>query len=265
MLTTLRLEQFGDVQRLRMASAGGRLARIDVSAYVVRGVLIDTGFHRVRRALHAAITAMGVRAVIVTHWHEDHAGNVTTLARRGLPIALRSETERALRTRPDIQFYRRAIWGHPPALDSHVVPFEPQGFQLVHTPGHSEDHQVVLDLETGTLFSGDLWLGIRARVFHSSEDPYAIIESLRRAAALRPERMFDAHRGLVGTPSSALVARADWLAETIDTITRRVADGWSDREILAKVLGGEERAAIVSRGDYARVNLVRAVRRRSEG
>ena len=28
MLTTLRLEQFGDVQRLRMASAGGRLARL---------------------------------------------------------------------------------------------------------------------------------------------------------------------------------------------------------------------------------------------
>jgi len=265
MLTTLRLEQFGDVQRLRMASAGGRLARIDVSAYIVRGVLIDTGFHRARRAVHAAVTAMGVRGVIVTHWHEDHAGNVTTLAQRGLPIALRSETERTLRARPDIQFYRRAIWGHPPALDSHVLPFEPQGFQLIHTPGHSEDHQVVLDLETGTLFSGDLWLGIRARVFHSSEDPYVIIESLRRAAALRPDRMFDAHRGLVKTPSAALIARADWLSETIGTITRRVADGWGDREIVARVLGGEERAAIVSRGDYARLNLVRAVRRKSEG
>jgi glyoxylase-like metal-dependent hydrolase (beta-lactamase superfamily II) len=247
-----------------MASAGGRLAGIDVSAYVVRGVMIDTGFHRARRAVHAAVTAMGVHGVIVTHWHEDHAGNVSTLARRGLPVALRSETERMLRARPAIQFYRRAIWGHPPALDSQIVPFEPQGFELVHTPGHSEDHQVVLDVETGTLFSGDLWLGVRARVFHTSEDPYTIIESLRRAAALQPDRMFDAHRGLVGTPSSALIARADWLTELIDTISRRMADGWSDSEIVARVLGGEERAAIVSRGDYARVNLVRAVRRKAE-
>jgi len=74
--------------------------------------------------------------------------------------------------------------------------------------------------------------------------------------------MFDAHRGLVETPTSALIARADWLSETIETISRRLVEGWSDNEIVERVLGGEERAGIVSRGDYARVNLVRAIRRR---
>jgi glyoxylase-like metal-dependent hydrolase (beta-lactamase superfamily II) len=256
------VEEFGDVRRLRMSSVAGRLAGIDVSAYVVRGAMIDTGFHGIRRELAAAAAALRVQGAIVTHWHEDHAGNVATLARGGLPIQLRADTERVLRARPEIQLYRRAIWGHPPPLASLVRPFETQEFETLHTPGHSEDHQVVWDTATGTMFSGDLWLAVRARVLHSSEDPHLIVDSLRRAAARSPDRMFDAHRGPVNNPVGALNAKADWLEETLETIARRIDEGWSDREIVARVLGGEERAAIVSRGDYARANLVRAVRRR---
>ena len=167
-----------------------------------------------------------------------------------------------LRARPDIQLYRRAIWGHPPPLESAIVPFAPTGFECVHTPGHSEDHHVVWDTETGTLFSGDLWLAIRSRVLHSSEDPYAIVESLRRAASLAPDRMFDAHRGLVENPVVALNAKADWLGEMMEAIAREIGEGWSDREIVNRLLEGEYRTAYISGGDYSRRNLVKAVRRR---
>lgn len=259
------VEQFGDVRRLRMTSAGGRLAGIDVSAYVVRGVMIDTGFDRARDEVASALLSLGVEGVIVTHWHEDHAGNVAELARRGIPIWLASETESMLRARPEIQLYRRAIWGRPPALESAIVPFAPHGFECVHTPGHSEDHHVVWDSETGTLFSGDLWLAIRSRVLHSTEDPYLIVASLRRAAALGPARMFDAHRGLVENPVAALNAKADWLGEMMEAIAREIAAGHSDREIVNRLLEGEYRSAYISGGDYSRRNLVKAVRRRVSG
>ena len=52
------------------------------------------------------------------------------------------------------------------------------------------------------------------------------------------------------------------MTETMDEISRRILEGLSDAEILEHVLGGEERAAYVSRGEYARMNLVKAVRRR---
>jgi glyoxylase-like metal-dependent hydrolase (beta-lactamase superfamily II) len=89
---TTRVEQFGDVRRLRMSSVGGRLVGIDVSAYVVRGVMIDTGFDRVHDELTSAIASLDVEGVIVTHWHEDHAGNVAALARVGMPICLAPAT-----------------------------------------------------------------------------------------------------------------------------------------------------------------------------
>ena len=121
------------------------------------------------------------------------------------------------------------------------------------------------DPATQTLFSGDLWLGVRARILHASEDPYRIIESLRVVQTLQPERMFDAHRGFVATPVAAIGAKIEWLSETITTIEQQMRAGSSDGEILRRVLGGEELAGYVSGGDYSRRNLVKAVRRRLEG
>lgn len=244
-----------------MTSAAGQAAGIGVSVHVIRGVMIDCGFHHARGVVADAVRTLGVRGAIVTHYHEDHAGNVDMLAELGVPVRLRSDTETALRARAAIRLYRRAVWGTPPVLARAVVPFSADAFECIHTPGHSSDHQIVFDRETGTLFSGDLWLGVRARILHASEDPRQIVESLRIAAALNPERMFDAHRGPVDNPVRSLVAKAEWMTNTIGEIERRLAEGWSESETVKRVLGGEEFASLISGGEYARANFVKAVRR----
>ncbi len=261
---TLDVEHFGDVTRLRMSGFGSRAVGMDVSAYVIRGVMIDSGFHRVRRELLRAVETYRVRGAIITHWHEDHAGNAQLLANTGIPVLARDDTAGTLRAPPHIRLYRRVCWGVPPALSAPLATFDASGLTCLHTPGHSTDHQVVWDPATRTLFSGDLWLGVRARILHASEDPYRIIESLRVVQTLQPERMFDAHRGFVATPVAAIGAKIEWLSETITTIEQQMRAGSSDGEILRRVLGGEELAGYVSGGDYSRLNLVKAVRRRLE-
>jgi endoribonuclease LACTB2 len=260
---SLSIEQYGDVTRLRMASVASRAFGLDVSAYVVRGVMIDSGFRHARRRFFSAVGTIGVRGCIITHWHEDHAGNAAELAGRGIPILVRIDTERILRSRPSIAAYRHLTWGRPAALRVSPTPFDTAGLECIHTPGHSKDHQVVWDPHTRTVFSGDLWLGTAARTMHASEDPYAIIESLRTVAALQPVRMFDAHRGLVEPAGEAIERRIDWLSATVATIEQRIADGWDDATIVKRVLGGETPTAVISWGDYSARNLVRAVRRRA--
>jgi endoribonuclease LACTB2 len=262
-LASLRVERYGDVTRLRMVSTAGRVIGIDVSAYVVRGIMIDTGFAHAREPLLRAVQALGVRAAVVTHWHEDHAGNVAALAAADVPIALRADTEATLRSFPRIELYRRAVWGAPLSLGAPIRRPELEGLVCVHAPGHSSDHQIVWDASTRIAFTGDLWLGVRARTIHSSEDPYVIVESLRALRDLGPDRMFDAHRGLVAPAIDAIDRRIDWLSTTLATIESRVAAGDDDGTIVRRVLGGEDLAAAVSRGSYSRRNLVRAVRRRA--
>jgi len=258
----IRLERHGDVTRLHCSSARSRLVGYSVSAYLVRGALVDTGFPGMWRDLARLVGEQRPAGALVTHEHEDHAGNVELLARAGVPLAMSPATLDAVRRAGRVGFYRRFTWEPMAPLRSPVAPLDPAalGLALLPMPGHSPDHHVVWDAESATLFGGDLFLGVKVRVAHPGEDPRLLAHSVRAAAALEPRRLFDAHRGLVEQPVPLLLAKAAWLDETIGRIERRIAEGWSDRAIRRDVLGREEPAGYFSRGDYSRINFVRAVR-----
>lgn len=258
----IEIQRFDDVERIRLASWGSRLSGMDVSAYLIHGVLVDCGFPHARETLGRFLSERPIIGAMLTHYHEDHAGNAELLASRGTPLVMHDATLDRLRDPESIRLYRRVVWGTPPPLTSALRGFVTElPLEFVHTPGHSPDHQIVWDSARATVFSGDLWLGVRATVMHESEDPYRIVESLRAVLALRPERMFDAHRGPVRDPIGALTAKIGYLDDTIASIAAKQAAGWSDRAILRHVLGGDEPVAIASGGEYSRLSFVRAVRR----
>jgi glyoxylase-like metal-dependent hydrolase (beta-lactamase superfamily II) len=261
----LRIERHGDVTRFEMTSIGSRLVGYSSSAYLVRGVMIDCGFHAARHAIDAILTREQPAGLFITHYHEDHAGNVDRVARFGIPIAASADTMARVRAPAPIRFYRRFTWGTAPPLQSAVTPFEHDGLRLVYAPGHSGDHHVVWDERDGTLFGGDLYLGVKVRVAHPGEDPRLLVATLRRIAALGPARLFDAHRGFVANPRPLLEAKADWTEETIAAIERRIATGASDALIVRELFGGESTPGYFSGGDYSRTNFIRAVRRTIPG
>jgi ribonuclease/clavin/mitogillin len=259
----LRTERHQDVTRLELSSWAGRRLGYTVSVYQVGDLVIDTGFPRVARQLAAWCDAARPAGAIVTHWHEDHSGGAAILAARGVPLALHLETERRLRQPPGLELYRRVTWGSFAPLATSVTPFTPNGVELIATPGHSVDHRVVWARETGTLFAGDLFLGVKVRVAHDDEDFTALIASLRQCAALGPARMFCGHRGLVPSAALTLGAKADWLEEMVTVIGQRTADGWSDERIVRDVMGGEQLTGRLSRGHYSAAAFVRVAKRAS--
>jgi glyoxylase-like metal-dependent hydrolase (beta-lactamase superfamily II) len=232
-----------------------------VHVFFTRGVMIDTGFHAVRRRVARLVDERQPAGIVLTHHHEDHAGNIELAARRGIPIMAAGMTLDATATPEPVGVYRRFVWSPMPLLRSPVTPFAAAGLELIHAPGHSADHHVVWDAEREVLFAGDLFLAVKVRVARPGEDPRRLLRSLRLAAGLRPRRMFDAHRGEIDDPVGALLAKAAWLEETIDRIDRRAAEGASDTVIRDEVLGREELVSYVSRGDLCKLNLVRAIRR----
>ena len=214
----IEITRHDDVQRVRMWTRRSAAVGYDVSAYLVRGVLVDTGFRHVSNELERVLETLAPRGVIVTHSHEDHAGNASTLAKR-LPMWMPDYTERVLRDRPSVKLYRHFTWGRPTPLRVTLTSFDVAPLRLVATPGHSPDHHVV----------------------------------------------FDAHRGLVSNPVAALNAKRSWLQETVAEIERRLDAGETHSRILRAVLGGEERTAFVSQGEYSRRNLIRTVERHRPG
>ncbi|MDB4890622.1 MAG: beta-lactamase domain protein [Gemmatimonadetes bacterium] len=259
---TLRIEQVeSGVQRLALSNWQGRRAGYEVSAFLMRGVLVDTGFPRVGRELVRAVRALSPRAAIVTHWHEDHSGNAPALVEMGIPMMMHPACEATLRERPDIAFYRRSIWGRPHRLTSAVTPFDPAPLQIIATPGHTKDHQIVWDADRGIVASGDLFLGVKVRVAHAHESPSTLLASLRTVVALEPRLLLDAHRGVVENPVPVLRAKISWIEETIGEIRRLAASGAGEREVQRRVLGAESLVGWVSLREYSKLSLVRTVLR----
>lgn len=247
----------------RFASVVSRLAGYTASAFLTSsGILIDTGIPARRRVFASLLTSAAVRGVIITHHHEDHAGNVSVVANSGLPLWLSPATLRLVNDVAPIRAYRRYTWRSMYPLRHSITPFDPAPLQLCPTPGHCADHHAVWDPQTGTLFSGDLFLGVAVRVAHCDEDPWQMMTSLEAMAALQPSRMFCAHRGLVLQPTAALRAKATWIRDTIDQISTAIARSRSDDQILSDTLGGESVTGWASGGEYSRRNFVRAVRKR---
>ena len=256
----LSLERYDDVIRLRFSTGASRSLGYDASAYAVRGLLIDTGFPDVGRDLAEWLDHERPRGVIVTHQHEDHAGNVELVAARGIPMRLSAETLRAVRVPEPIELFRRFCWGSPAPLRSPVTPCDPAPLEFVPSPGHSPDHHVVWDAERATLFAGDLFLGVKVRVAQITEHLPSLAQSLRDAIALAPERMFCAHRGLVPDPMGHLRAKLDWLEWLIGESARLRAAGRTDAEVAQELLGREGFLPIFTAGGLSKRNLIRVSR-----
>ena len=251
------------VERIRLGNWRGHAVGYDVSAYLIDGVLVDTGFPHLRDDLLRVVHDARPRGAVITHWHEDHAGNVDALAAMGLPMDMHPECERILRERPSIRAYRRVVWGRSPRLVSTMKVFDAAPLALIETPGHSADHRVVWDAARSIVVSGDLFLGVKVRVAHEHESPRALVASLRKIAALEPRLLLDAHRGVVHDAAAQLRAKAAWTEEVIERIEELSAAGVRDATIVRRLFGGESLVGWVSGLEYSRRAFVRAVTRES--
>lgn len=232
-----------------------------VSAFVVRGVLIDSGFPLVAPELAQWVSAHPVHGAALTHYHEDHSGGAAALVQRGIPVWMSPLTQARVAAPAPIHFYRRFSWGMPTSLPAHEPFALPDGLEAIATPGHSEDHHALWDAQTGTVFGGDLFISVKVRIAHLAESARDTSASLRRIIARQPQRYFDAHRGLLANPVATLTAKADWIDTTIAHAEQLVAEGLDDSSIARRLLGTDRFGRWYTAGDYTMENWIRGVRR----
>lgn len=256
----LQVIRHDGVTELRCSTWRSRSVGFRVSAFLVRGVLVDTGFPDCAGALARYVATARPDGCLVTHFHEDHAGGVAAVTRAGVPVWMNARTADRVRRPARIGFYRRYTWGSPSPVETFTPFIAPGTLECIPTPGHSDDHHAVWDRETGTLFGGDVFIGVKVRGSHANEQPRTLVRSLRRVIALGPQRLFDAHRGLVENPVGLLTAKADWLEETIAAVDALIAEGLDDTSIARRVLGNDWFSRAFTAGDYTMRNFVSSVR-----
>lgn len=236
--------------------------------YFIDGLLIDSGPPNMRAEAERLFRELGVRRCVTTHHHEDHSGNNALLADRFGVVAFAHPLgiERLAGPAP-LHFYRKFAWGSPQPSPAQplgdVIDTEQFKFDVIHTPGHADDHVVLHERDRGWVFSGDLYLSSRVKVLRADEDVFALMDSLSRVIALEPQVLFCQHRGRLERPVTLLQRKLDSLRELQDITDRLDAKGLSHAEIARALPGRDLVWRIGTRGHFSKVNFVRAFLNRS--
>lgn len=233
-------------------------------AYLVDGLLIDTGPPINQAEMAAFLREHPVDQVVNTHHHEDHAGlNAMLNTQFGLTPLAHPLAVDLLADLPPIQLYRRATWrsaaNSRTAPVGDVVETPRYRFQVLHTPGHTDDHIALYEPNQGWLFSGDLYIADKLKLLRREEDPFKMMDSLALMLRGRFDTVFCAHRGPVSDGHAALARKHAYMATFRDQVRTLHDRGLDETAIVRQLLGREDLLmATVSAGDFTRRNLVKA-------
>ena len=261
---------YGEVRYFRMARTFLGRAPYWTGVYFVDGLLVDSGPPNLAREVARLCHELAVRQCVTTHHHEDHSGNHGLLREQlGIRPLAHSLGVPRIAAPESPQLYRRTTWGAPTPAET-----DPLGawletptlrFEVLHTPGHADDHVALHEPDRGWLFSGDLYLAPRLKYLRDDEDVHAMIDSLRRVVALEPRVLFCQHRGRVEHGAAMLRRKLDFLVELGERIGVLRDRGLDEDEIARTLPWSDLLWRIWTGGHFSKRNLVRAFLRPRDG
>lgn len=263
----LKTTSYGDVTRFDLARTLGGRGRYWTSAYLVDGLLVDTGCAHTARELKEALADVQLRRIVNTHSHEDHIGANGFLqqGRDGLEIQAHPLALPVLadpREKQPLHPYRRVMWGWPepsrgsPSTDGDVIQTDRYRFEVLHTPGHSVDHVCLYEPKHGWLFSGDLFVGGQERALRADYDIWQIISSLKRVAALPAQILFPGSARVRVNPAEELTSKISYLERLGEAVLTLHRQGWSVSAIVRALCGGRMLLELITLGHFSRKQLV---------
>lgn len=260
----IHAEQVDTVTKFRLARDFLGRPAYWTAAYFVDGLLVDTGCRFTARQLCAALRRQTVRFIVNTHHHEDHIGANAEIAREHAatiyahPLALPYLRDPS---RIRLQLYRRVFWGWPTPSEGREVPREiftdHHRFQVIHAPGHSPDHIILYEPNTGWAFTGDLFIGGKDRAYRPDYDIQATLASLRKLAALDISYLFPGSGSVRPNPCQEILDKIAHLEELHARIHELHRRGLDEKRIARTLFGREGSLTYLTCGHFSGVNLVR--------
>lgn len=259
-----RAVNVGPLPALEMYRAVGGRPVMKVYAYAVGETLIDCGLAPLGDAMAAWARSQGARTALLTHHHEDHSGNVGRLQAEGIPVHATALTAELVAADLPIPWYEHFAWGRPAPARTVPFPAELELFgeavEIIPAPGHCPDQVTLWMPSRGWLFSGDVFLHERVRLFRRDEDFAGTMSTLDRLCALPIETLWCAHRPVLTGGQAALLAKREHLREIEGRVRELHRQGRSPGAIARELrLGGSRTFQVLSFGDASTTNLVNSI------
>ncbi len=216
--------------------------KLPVYIFQVDDVLVDTGPYSMKNEVRTIFKELQIQRVIHTHHHEDHTGNSSWIERfYSIPQWIHPLGVNKCNQSTKLPFYRAMFWHnrpafHPKPLQEDVFETEHHSFQIVHTPGHAQDHIVLIDEEKGICFSGDLYLFHSPTSNFSFESVPELIRSINKTLEYSFKEVYCSHQGYLKHGRELLEKKRDYLLHLQESVTKAYMDGKTPKEIRKHLL-----------------------------
>lgn len=263
MLETLEYEQ---ITQIRMSRVHDGRPIYWVAAYLVDGLLIDTGCRHTASELDAFLQDRSLTLAVNTHYHEDHIGaNHVIMEHHGVDIYAHPTSLPLIAQTCTLSPYQELAWGYPePTTVKPIptfIPTQHYTFEVVDTPGHCAGHVSLVEPSRGWCFTGDLFMRETPKFIRAEENTGEIIQSMQRLLALPAERLvlFTSVGKIVEDGRAALGACIDYLTRLAARAQALGRSGASIDVIVQELFGGEHLFAQLTGGKFSTYNLVRSL------
>jgi len=257
---------YGPVDGLRTGRYGLGL-NMKAVCYRIGRTLIDTGPPNQWRAVRRFATEQdddhGIDRVLVTHHHEDHAGNAARLQELlDVPVYAPEPSLERLREGFSLETYRWVVWGRPRPVEAKPVPdaltlADGTTLRSLPAPGHADDMVCYLAEGHGLLFSADLYITPRPQYLRFDENVPRLIESIHDVLEHDFDTVLCAHRGVVENGRRALSEKVKYMEALCGVVQRRYRyDKLAVPQITDEILGREGLLYWASGGDFSKQNLI---------
>ena len=237
---------------------------MNVYCYLIGDTLIDCGQAKMAGEMKSFVLAHRIEQLLLTHNHEDHSGNAAMIAKTcGAAVMGHPETAHKMGHIRPILPYQHLIWGQSRAVAVSPLPavVASDGFRFlpIHTPGHSKDHTVYLEVQNGWLFSGDLYLGDRIKFFRSDEKIDQQIQSLQIVLQHDFESLFCAHNPVLKNGRDRLRRKLAYLEDITGAVGSLLTRGLPEKEIIRRLDHRQDRfVKFFTMGNASFANMVRS-------
>ncbi|MEW6276186.1 MAG: MBL fold metallo-hydrolase [Bacillota bacterium] len=254
---------YQDIIQFKMGRAVNNQVLYWAAVYLVDGLLIDTGPAHTAHELLAELRREKVEKAVNTHYHEDHIGGNALLQRElGIEIFAPVKSIERIAAKPALYPYQELVWGCPEPSRPNPLGKEVRTgkyrFEVIETPGHSDDHVVFWLPEKGWLFAGDLFVSETPKTARPEDNQGEIIASLQKVHRLHPQVLFTGLGNIVEEATGALARTILYLERIRDQVDRFKAQGFTPAQMVREIFGRESALKELTQGQFSSENFVRS-------
>lgn len=235
-----------------------------VFIYLVDGMLVDTGPERFEPELIPFYKNVSFDIVALTHSHEDHSGTAPWIQENlKVPVYIHPKGIAICSQPTPYPKYRQDTWGMRKEFRAETMKNTIQSrnkeWTVIYTPGHADDHISLFDRDTGTLFSGDLYVRTKTKVIMRSESVPQIMKSIQTVLTYDFGPMFCSHAGYIQDGKAKMQQKLEYLENLYGEVKYLNEQGLPVKEIDGKLFQRKYPITFISEGEWDSLYIVSSI------